>query len=707
MKPVHISLHFFGDASEKAYAACCYARVQNSEGDVHVSFVMSRMRVTPVGRRQLSLPRLELQAAVLSTRLYGLIQKELDLNVQEVFFWSDSNTVLQYLANTTRRFKVFVGNRVAEILSTTAIYQWRHCPGSLNPSDLATRGMRIPDLKTRNAWLHGPDFLWKPNDQWPKMLIPESIPDADTECRATQSHHTTITAQEDFMDPCRYSSLSRLLNVTGWCLRYVQNGKTMIAKSDSKSRNLNKYLSVDELSQAKAFWIKSAQLDVFAGEISALKNNINTSKETHSGEPKAVVRPSSTLVKLRPFLEDTSTFLRVGGRIGEANIPYGCKHQIILPKSHRITELIVHDCHVRLQHGSSETIITKLRETFWIPAIRPLVKKVINACPLCKRELAKPAIPVMADLPTARLQESIWSHTGVDTFGPLQIKQGRRNLKVWVLLFCSMTIRAIHLELIRTTDTDSFIMAWRRFISRRGKVLKLYSDPGSNFTGADPELRKAFKELHSDEKFGKYLTSEGIEFAFNPPKASHMGGAWESLIKGVKRSLRIVLGQRIVHEDTLSTALCEIESAINSRPLTYVGNDTGYSPLTPNHFLHHVPTSVSQPNVPHETHSLSRKRWLQSQLISHQLWQRWRREYLPTITLANKWHRHTRNLSVGDVVLLVDRTAPRGCWPLARVVEVYPSRDSRVRSVKVKTKNGEVIRPASHICLLEEGANPQ
>ena len=132
------------------------------------------------------------------------------------------------------------------------------------------------------------------------------------------------------------------------------------------------------------------------------------------------------------------------------------------------------------------------------------------------------------------------------------------------------------------------------------------------------------------------MTAEGIEFHFNPPKASHMGGAWESLIKGVKRSLRIVLQDKSVHQDTLHTILYEVESAMNSRPLSYVSDQTGIIPLTPNHFLHHTATVVSPPNISREDDHLSKKRWLQSQLTAQHLWQRWRREYLPTLSIANK-----------------------------------------------------------------------
>jgi hypothetical protein len=283
------------------------------------------------------------------------------------------------------------------------------------------------------------------------------------------------------------------------------------------------------------------------------------------------------------------------------------------------------------------------------------------------------------------------------------VKVKRSQEKRWVILFCSMSVRAIHLEIVRSIDADSFIMSLRRFVARRGEVKHLYSDPGTNFVGASREIYNAIRELRSSDPFGKYLSVQEIEFHFMPPKGSHFGGAWERLIKSVKRSMRIVLQQHTVHEDTFYTVLCEIENVLNSRPLSYVNNDHSHpTPLTPNHFLHHAGTTVSPINAPNAGDNLSRKRWRQSQLISEHLWRRWRREYLPTLTVRRKWLHERRSLRAGDVVMIVDNNAPRGSWPLARVIEAIPGRDDCVRSVRLKTTTGELVRPASCICLLEE-----
>ena len=111
-----IQLHVFADASEKSFGAVCYARYSLRDGSIKVSFVMARNRVAPL--KQLSIPRLELQAAVLAIRLYCLVKQELTVKVEDTIFWSDSKTVLQYIANESRRFHTFVANRVSEIHDT-------------------------------------------------------------------------------------------------------------------------------------------------------------------------------------------------------------------------------------------------------------------------------------------------------------------------------------------------------------------------------------------------------------------------------------------------------------------------------------------------------------------------------------------------------------------------------------------------------------
>nr|XP_024655051.1 uncharacterized protein LOC112430804 [Maylandia zebra] len=158
-------LHHFCDASESGYGAVSYLRLSNSKQEVCVSFIIGKARVAPL--KQVTIPRLELAAAVLAVRLDKMLSVELNLNLSESVFWSDSTTVLQYIANTTTRFKTYVANRVSTIHALTKVEQWRYISSKLNPADAASRGMTVGCFLKSSTWINGPEFLSKPVVHWP------------------------------------------------------------------------------------------------------------------------------------------------------------------------------------------------------------------------------------------------------------------------------------------------------------------------------------------------------------------------------------------------------------------------------------------------------------------------------------------------------------------------------------------------------------
>ena len=490
------------------------------------------------------------------------------------------------------------------------------------------------------------------------------------------------------LDPSNYSSWNRLVRATARIRRFCYN-----ARQKTAAERLSGHINASEIRQAQLFLIRKSQENTYSRELRDLSKNSSVSV-------------SSPLLKLRPVFCERSCLLKVGGRLGHIDM-----HPIILPTRHPVTRLITADCHERLLHAGTEHTVSQMRETYWVPRIRQLVKSVIRECRVCRRNFSQPRIPRMADVPPARLGigESVWCHTGTDVFGPLMVKQRRSSVKRWIILFVSMSIRAVHMEILSNMTSDSMLCSLLRFSARRGSSVRhFYCDQGSNYIGSSRELKQLLKCFGNDENFVAALAKEGIDWHFNPPKASHMGGTWEIQVKAAKRSLMVVLRDRLVHEEVLSTAVCQVEYVMNSRPLSYTGDDPeAPQPLTANHFLHmnfsSSPVSVLVA-VP-ATDVSCRKRWQQALALSHQLWQRWRREVLPTMTVAQKWHEERRNLQVGDVVLIVDWSAPRGQWPLGRVVEVFYGRDDRVRSARVKSKSGLLTRPSSHLCLLEESVS--
>ena len=185
LKPVefddaYVELHHFADASEHAYGACSYLRFVNHQGRIHTALVWSKAKVAPL--KPMTIPRLELEAAVLAARADSQIRRGLDFTVDRSHFWSDSQIVLGYIKNSSKRFKTFVANRVGEIRCLTEVDQWSHVTSKSNPADLISRGVLLEKLPSK-FWLQGPEFLQWPGSAW-KSISSYEVGEDDPEVKA-------------------------------------------------------------------------------------------------------------------------------------------------------------------------------------------------------------------------------------------------------------------------------------------------------------------------------------------------------------------------------------------------------------------------------------------------------------------------------------------------------------------------------------------
>ena len=629
----------------------------------------------------MTIPRLELMGAVLSTRVAQNIRKV--ITVDSTTFWTDSENVWYWVRNQSREFKPFVANRIGEIQRTTSPEQWRHVPGTVNPADLPTRGLSALALAESEVWMEGPAFLKDDRSTWPATPPPRDNTKKTEHCerRTPTRAHMTRSCAAVIIDPKKFSSLKRLVHVTGWVQRFLTNCRLPVS-----SRRKDRILLPTEISRAETFWIKQTQAQVFPG-----------------GENEG------SLTRLNPKYDDDG-LLRMDGRLRFADeLPYGTRHPILLPKDHPVTRLVVFDAHERLGLGAGvEQVLTELRSHFWIVKGRRMVRNVTETCAECQRRFTKKiGNQMMAPLPRSRLQSSLkaFEKVGVDYGGPFLIKQGRgrTRAKRYLCLFTCLTTRAVHLEMSYSLDTDSFINAFTRMTSRRGTPTYVISDNGTNFVGAERELRKLVEALDADRIMQETSKYHPIDWKFNPPCAPHFGGVFEALIKSAKKAIKAILGDADVTDEELHTAICGAEPLLNSRPITYVSSDPNdLSPLTPSHFLVGEIGGPFAPEVlDHEQTYNPRKRWHRVQQLLGQFWKRWRQEFLPSLNVRKKWFHARHSLKAGDVVLIVEPNASRGEWPLGRVIEAYPGDDGLVRVVKVKTKNKEYLRPVHRLCPLE------
>ena len=174
------SLHHFSDASEESYRQSTFLRLVNVSGKIHCCLLMGKSRVTP--KKYVTIPRLELVAAVLSVKIAALIRRELDNEWKNETFWADSKVVLGYINNNTKRFKIFVANRIQQIHEGSNVSQWRYVPSKMYPADDTSRGLDANKNKSFSNWFKGPKFLWHNETSWPAEKT-EATTDEDPEVK--------------------------------------------------------------------------------------------------------------------------------------------------------------------------------------------------------------------------------------------------------------------------------------------------------------------------------------------------------------------------------------------------------------------------------------------------------------------------------------------------------------------------------------------
>ena len=341
--PTQPVIHCFADASQKAYGAIVF--ITDKE---QTSFVLAKTRVAPL--KQLTLPRLELMAALIATRLTQFVVTHIPLQNPPIFIWSDSQIVLHWV-NSTKQLPTFVRNRVSEMKTNLPDANWRYCPTLANPANLLSRGTTTQQLMSSKLWQHGPEWLTTPS-LWPLCEQPspllvaavtasEFVPEVPPEPNV--GIHCVV-----FIN--RHSTLNKLLTVTAYVLHFVRNLRT-----SPETRQIGP-VCAEELLSAKLKWIKDTQQTVYRAEIANLHqiaNHSNTSRIT-------LVR------QLRLFL-DSKGYLRCGGRIHNAPVNEATKFPYLLPSKHLLSSLTVLDIHTTLCHSGTGATLTALRQSYWIP----------------------------------------------------------------------------------------------------------------------------------------------------------------------------------------------------------------------------------------------------------------------------------------------------------------------------------------------------
>lgn len=697
-KPVTSQLVGFCDASEKAYCAVVYLRTVNEEGQVDSYIVAAKTKIAPKGSFKITIPKLELQAAELLSRLTEKIADSLTISKTETVAFSDSEVVLAWVKGDINRWTPFVQNRVQKITKIISKEKWGYCSTKLNPADLATRGIFTRKLIANKLWFHGPEFLRDAgavsNDSTLRVDM-KNLSSGDIPEQRKTVH--LVKCEEG--ERCRhymivkFSNFNRLVRVFGYVLRFVKIVRDRKIKAIrfaihqrvTRSKEIisfsseNVALNSFEYSASLRAIIRYVQRVHYTKEIALLSSNQRLTK-------------NSSLFNVDPFI-DCDGIVRSKSRLQNADLSFETKNLIILPAKCEFLESFISHIHTHYFHATVSFIVNFVRSSYHIHGgLQNVVKKKVRDCVVCRRFSVRATGQKIGQLPFCRVNVSRpFSNVGVDLAGPFATKciahRTTKVIKSYIAIFICTVTKAVHIETLYSLTTASFMSVLNRFVSRRGVPVKLLSDNAKNFIGA--------------RNFLVASQSKQLDWKFIPPRAPHQGGLWESGVKAAKRHFtRAVKGNLLSHEE-FETIFIQIEAILNSRPLC----KQGYNVITPGHFL--VGSNLLVPSVvPAGEENLSLgKRYLLQQSIIQSFWRIWRKDYLNELRLCYKWRTSQPNVQVGDVVVLIDDLAPPANWKLGRIEAVHPASDGLVRVVSVRSNNYIFKRDIRKLIPLVEG-NP-
>ena len=385
---INYSLHHFSDASECGYGQATYLRMVNDLEEKHCCLMFGKSRVAPV--KYVSMPRLELTAATLSVKVSKMLREELDIHISSEVFWTGSQVVLGYINNDSRRFKIFLANRVQFIGDNTDIKQWLYISTHDNPADDASRGLDLKNRGRMKKWFNGPEFVWSCKETGlvgdnTVRHITESDPELKNGLRVNLAR-----VNDDVISILEALTLNwlKMNRVMAMVILAKNQWLNKIKKQTSdKQPNL---INVEMLENAATVIFRMIERNSFLEEVKALSSG------THNSNG---VNRSSSLFKLDPFL-DRNDVLRVGGRVRRSKLTSNEAHPVVLPKTSNITEAVVIWSHRIIGHGGRGLNLNNLRKNgIWVLGANAVVRRIIHKCVTCRKLHGKFGYQKMSDLP--------------------------------------------------------------------------------------------------------------------------------------------------------------------------------------------------------------------------------------------------------------------------------------------------------------------
>ena len=422
---------------------------------------------------------------------------------------------------------------------------------------------------------------------------------------------------------------------------------------------------------------------------------------------KEQIKPS-TLKRLG--VTDIEGIKVVGARLENwQHFTYNHQNPPILSAKSDFARLYAQKVHDECHLGVS-AVMAKVRAKYWIVGLRSLVKSIRFKCVKCRQLDKRVQEQVMGQIPKERLKPApAWTYVSLDLFGPFEIRgetNKRSRSKGYGVLYNCLLSRAVHVDIATDYSTDTFLLAMRRFISLRGCPTKVWSDRGTQLVAANKELREIIAG-HNDNIIEEFGSQHSIDWSFSAPDGPWQNGCAESLIKSVKKALKVAIGLQVLTLSEMQTVLYESANLVNERPIgrhPESAEDGTY--LSPNDLLLGR-SSIKVPSGQFASSVTKQMRYRFVQRIVNAFWQKWTRDYFPSLIIRQKWHTAKRSVKVGDVVMVQDSNNVRGRWRMGRVSKAEPSlRDGFVRNIDIEYKNPNhavfttITRPVQRVIVI-------
>ena len=337
-------------------------------GQKQLAFVLGKARVAPM--KVMTIPKLELQAALLAALLKQDICRALTVHVNKVYMWTDSTTVLQWL-NSISKQPIFVANRVCEILEHASVDEWNHVASSDNP-DAGTCGMSAEVLQS-SSWVRGPDFLrtkefpFEPSTEVVNNIKLGIVTKETDETNTSLAASVTKSTKEpppQLIPFDKYSSYQKLLRITAYALHLLPSHECYRNADGS-------IIDPTELEEAERHLQYLVQGESFIAERKDLLEN----------KP---VKRSSRIAPFSPFI-GPNRLIRSAGRIKRlVEVEFDVKHPIVLDARHAFVKLFLNHTHVKHHHQGIDYLRAKVQERYTILKLRSSLRSIKSNCVTCR-----------------------------------------------------------------------------------------------------------------------------------------------------------------------------------------------------------------------------------------------------------------------------------------------------------------------------------